>query len=247
MIDDLVTLKNKFEDIRNKGWIPSMRNGTTGIGYTFECLIGKDEEQFPIPDYKTIEIKTRYRNSKYSIALFTAAPDGDYLYATKMMYDKFGFPDSKNPKFKVFYACIGSYARYAGRNWLFKLVVDRDKQIVKIVSYTKTGGEVNPGVSWSFNLLKEKLYTKLRYLAFVKADAKYYFYKQYFRYYQITFYMLKDFEAFLRLIEEDIIKVTFMVGVYRNGEKQGEMCNHGVRFDIDEENLEKLFIKVCQY
>ena len=68
------------------GWIESMRRGTTGIGYTFESLLGKPEESFPIPDYGTIEIKTRYRNGKRDITLFNATPDGDFLFATKMMY-----------------------------------------------------------------------------------------------------------------------------------------------------------------
>ena len=62
MIDDLVSLRSKFEMIKNAGWIMSMRDGTTGIGYTFECLLGKEEESFPIPDYGTIEIKPSRSN-----------------------------------------------------------------------------------------------------------------------------------------------------------------------------------------
>ncbi len=58
------------------GWIESKRKGTTGIGYTFETLLGKEEESFPIPDYGSIEIKTRYRNAKFPITLFNATPDG---------------------------------------------------------------------------------------------------------------------------------------------------------------------------
>ena len=42
MIDDLISLREKFYTIKAKGWIPSMRKGTTGIGYTFESLLGKE-------------------------------------------------------------------------------------------------------------------------------------------------------------------------------------------------------------
>ena len=125
MIDDLVSLKSKFENIKKMGWIESQRAGTTGIGYTFEKLLGKEEEQFPIPDYGTIEIKTRYRNSKENIGLFTAAPDGDYLFSTKRMYDEYGFPESKDPELKVFYARIGNKFRHAGKDYQFKLYVDK--------------------------------------------------------------------------------------------------------------------------
>jgi len=245
MIDDLVALREHFKIIKNKGWIESMRNGTTGIGYTFEALIGKEEERFPIPDYGTIEIKTRFRNSKENINLFSAAPDGDYLFATKTMYDRFGYPDKKNPQYKVFYAKIGTIARYAGKDYRFRLHVNREKELIRIIAIDKIGNFIDTEVTWSFDLLRKKLDTKLKYLALVKADTMFNIEKQFFKYYEITFYMLKDFNTFISLIEQDIINVTFMTGVHKSGTKAGLMNNHGVRFDISEKDLEKLFIKVC--
>lgn len=245
IIDDLVSLRAKFETIKNMGWVESQRNGTTGIGYTFEKLLGKEEEQFPIPDYGTIEIKTRYRNSVENIGLFTAAPDGDYLFSTKRMYNQYGFPEKANPKFKVFYARMGSRWRYAGRYNQFKLVIDKEKKKIRIVCTDKDGKTYDTEVSWSFEILKRKVEEKLKYLAFIKADSMFMHGKQYFKYYNLTFYMIKGFDTFVSLIERDIINATFMIGAYKTGPKQGMMYNHGVRFDIAEENLEKLFIKIC--
>ena len=244
MIDDMILLKKKFEVIKKLGWVESQRRGTTGIGYTFEKLLGKEEEQFPIPDYGTIEIKTRFRNSKQNIGLFTAAPDGDYLFSTKKMYDEYGFPDSKNPELKVFYAKIGSQFRYAGRNYQFRLHVDKNKQQIRIIALNKSGEFIDTKVSWTFDLIKEKINTKLKYLALVKADSIFNIEKQYFKYYSLNFYINKGFNTFINLLEYDIINVTFMIGVYRTGTKYGMMYNHGIRFDISENNLEKLFIKV---
>lgn len=245
MIEDLISLREKFENIKAKGWIESLRKGTTGIGYTFETLIGKEEEQFPIPDYRTIEIKTRFRNSKENIGLFTAAPDGDYLFATKKIYDTYGYPDSKNPNYKVFYARINNKWRYAGKNCKFKLFTDKTNKQIRINVMDKNYTITDPEVSWSFQLIKEKIELKLKYIAIVKADTYFNFNKQYFKYYNITFYMIKSYETFIKLLENGIINITFMIGVYRSGKKEGMMNNHGIRFDIAEEDLEKLFIKIC--
>ena len=47
-----------FLKIKNMGYIKTMRKGSTGVGYTFEKLLGKEEDNLPFPDYKGIEIKT---------------------------------------------------------------------------------------------------------------------------------------------------------------------------------------------
>ena len=247
IIDDLISLKCHFERIRDIGWVQSMRHGTTGIGYTFETLIGKPEEDFPIPDYGSIEIKTRFRNSKEDITLFNATPDGDYLYPMKRLYETYSYPDRKSPDFKVFYANISTIPKFAGKINRFVLHVDKSAKKISVIHIDETGKLTNTDVSWSFDFLKEKLERKLKYLAFVKADAKCNFELQYFHYYKITFYALKNFETFIKLIENGIIKTTFIISCYRNGIKKGQMKSHGVAFDIPEENLEDLFVKICDY
>ena len=247
MIDDLILLKAKFEKVKNMGWVESMRRGTTGIGYTFETLIGKPEEDFPIPDFGTIEIKTRFRNSKEDITLFNATPDGDYLFPMKRMYEAYSYPDRRNPEFKVFYANVSTTPKYAGKINRFMLHVDRNNRKISVINIDKIGNMTNTDVSWSFDFLKEKLERKLKYLAFIKADAKCSFDLQYFHYYKITFYALRSFNRFLDLIENGTIKTTFIISCYRTGIKKGQMNSHGVAFDIPEEKLEELFIRICSY
>ena len=43
-------------DMYYKGYVKSIRGGTTGIGATFEALIGKEEDKLSLPDFKGIEI-----------------------------------------------------------------------------------------------------------------------------------------------------------------------------------------------
>lgn len=245
MTEDIISLSKKFEGIKSRGWIEGMRRGTTGIGYTFETLLGKEEEDFPIPDYGSIEIKTKYRNSKYPISLFSAAPDGDYLFGAKRIYDRFAYPQHGDTRFKVFYAeMYGNRDTLAGRNYKFRLIVNRNKEEIRVIASSKKTGIIDTEVSWSFQLLKEKVERKLKYLAIVKADAKNWIEKQYYKYYEIKFYFLKSFDVFLSLIEDGTINVLFDMGCYKAGPKAGMMDNHGAFFRIKESDLEKLYDKI---
>ena len=69
MKQSIIDLNKEFQRIKSMGLIESKRKGATGIGYTFECLLNKQEESFDIPDYKGIEIKTKYIYSRGKIWL----------------------------------------------------------------------------------------------------------------------------------------------------------------------------------
>lgn len=79
-MNNINDLKEKFLEIKNQKWIKSVNNSTSGIGLTFEKLLGKERESFEIPDYNGIEIKTHSSTSDSYITLFNATPDGDYLF-----------------------------------------------------------------------------------------------------------------------------------------------------------------------
>jgi hypothetical protein len=40
MLMTLEEFKNRFEKIKSRGFIPSLRKGSTGIGYTLETELG---------------------------------------------------------------------------------------------------------------------------------------------------------------------------------------------------------------
>lgn len=55
----LTDLLEKFDGIKSTGWINSMRSGDTGIGYTFETLLGIKENNDQTADFKGIELKCK--------------------------------------------------------------------------------------------------------------------------------------------------------------------------------------------
>lgn len=173
MNKNFISLYKKYQAIRKMDWIENMRNGYSGIGYTFETLIGKEEDTLPIPDYGEIEIKVNRTFSKNEIHLFTTVPDGDYLFPMERVLEKLGYPDKKYNFFKVLnmdfnckeYTHIGKYR-------MAKIEIDRNNNKINLVAKDFKGQTIDVGISWSFNLLRERLYLKLKELVIIEANVK---------------------------------------------------------------------------
>ena len=106
--NNLKELIEKFERIKKLGWVKELRKGFTSIGYTFETLLEKKEDEFPLPDFGEIEIKAMNENTKTNLHLFTLTPDGDYLFPIKRLLERVGCPDKEMPKCKIFYRSFNS-------------------------------------------------------------------------------------------------------------------------------------------
>lgn len=57
----------------------------------------------------------------------------------------------------------------------------------------------------------------------------------------MTIYLLKDFDTFLHLLEQGIIRITFKINVTLSGPRKGKICDHRTGFDIQEKELLKLY------
>lgn len=98
-------------------------------------------------------------------------------------------------------------------------------------------------VYWSFDLLKERYELKMKDLALVNVEDKYELGKRRFRYTDLTFYVAKPFEEFIKLIDKGYITVNINVGVYKGEYRHGKIRDHGTSFSIAFCNLEKLYDK----
>ncbi len=238
-------LKKKFYDISKKGYIKSICKGYSSIGRTFEFELGLSENEFGIPDYNGIEIKTRRNYSKSAITLFNAAPDGDKLFEIERIKNTYGYPCKKDRRFKVLYIeAYGDKFNFAGIKYQYKIEVNRKKEKVYICIYDKDSKLIDKNVSWSFDYLKERLILKLNYLALVNAWNKRNGNCEYFKYYKLSFYKLISFERFIDLIEDGTIKLTIKVDIHTGEKNYGKTYDHGCGFSIKEENLTKLFKKL---
>ena len=71
MQTDIDRLVAQLKEVKNKGWIQTMRKGPTGVGYTLESCLNIQENNFSVPDVGDIELKARRESSNSMITLFT--------------------------------------------------------------------------------------------------------------------------------------------------------------------------------
>ena len=249
MNENIVNIKllyKKYITIKNYGWVKSMRKGTTGIGYTFEELLSKPEENFPIPDFNGIEIKTGRKCTRRDIHLFSSAPDGDYLFPVERILKYVGYPDKEFRNAKIFN--MNFNAKKFKKIGIFKegkiFVNWKEQKIDFIARKIENKKYFNIDTSWSFKMLEEKLNLKLQYLARIIADVKVIDGIEYFNYQEISFYKLKDFNTFINLIESGYIEINFNIGVFKSGPRIGKIHDRGVGFSINERNIDMLFDKI---
>src|SRR2546423_11080927 len=60
-----------FAKIKQAGYMRSTRSGPTGVGHTFETLLGLEEDNIALPDLGEVEVKARRLNSTSMVTLFT--------------------------------------------------------------------------------------------------------------------------------------------------------------------------------
>jgi len=240
--ENIILLQKKFCEIREMGYVKSVRKGSTGIGVTFEKLIGKNEENFELPDFYGIEIKTTRAYSKSKISLFNAVPTGSSFYETKRIRDTYGYPSKRDKNLKCIYACVvGNASRKVGLWYYFKLKVDRKNERVVLQIFDYNHILVDDSTYWDFGILKEKLLRKLQVLALVNAWTNQKDGVEYFKYYKMNIYLLKGFDTFIDMLENGKIEVVFKIDSYVDEKRYGNVDSTGVTFAIHKEYLEDLF------
>ena len=242
MEESIRMLRKRFNHVKEMGYVKSVRKGSTGIGATFEHLIGKNEESFELPDFYGIEIKTRRAYSKSKISLFNAVPTGSSYYEVKRLRDTYGYPSKRNKELKCLYACIvGNEQRKVGLWHFFKLRVDKEKEKIILEIYDYNDVLIDNSTYWDFDVLKEKLLRKLQVLAVISAWTNQKEGVEYFKYYKMNVYILKNFDTFIDMIEKGKIEVVLKIDSYTDENRYGNVDSRGVSFAIKEEYLLDLF------
>lgn len=245
MTEELKNLKSEFLRIRSMGYVKSTRKGPTGIGKTFEDLLGKKEDRQSVPDYHGIELKTKRAYTKAYTTLFSATPEGKEEYQIKRLRDNYGTALRSSSKLKVLMCSVQANAStFVDNRYLFKLDVDREKERVYLMISNQNFTLIDKKSYWSFDLLKSRLERKMPYLALIKAWPNIINGEDYYKYYDIEFYKLKSFEEFLKLLESGTIRITFKVGLYKNGPYKNQINDKGTSFEIQDLDLYKLFDKL---
>lgn len=157
-------LRGLLCDISRRGFVPSMRAGDTGIGYTLETLLGIKANSNKAPDYKGIELKSGRAKQGNKTTLFSKTPDWRRSAASRAdLIPKYGYFDPKEARMAL-YCTVGPVPNTQG---LF-LQVDDDEDHVE-VRHRSDAGVVSPVMVWDLPVLEASLLQKHRETFWVKA------------------------------------------------------------------------------
>ncbi len=223
-------LLGRFDDISNRGYIDSLRAGDTGIGYTFETLIGIDENNDQRADFRGIEIKCKQirevggRGGK--INLFQKAPRWDQRLRGIERLRMIGAPDENGR-----YACHSQVSTTSNNLGLWLDLASSPDQVDILKNENRFG-------YWPHSDLEQRLQEKHSRAVFVKAETRTSSGRQRFHYTELVYCERPSILNFTNLISNRRIVFEFLM----NENEAGHVRNHGYPWRLaSADHLSELF------
>ncbi len=243
MKNDIESLKEEFFRIKDMGFVRSMRKGSTGIGYTFETLIHKEEDQECKPDYGSIEIKCKSKHSKYPLKLFTMAPQRNekFITAYRYVFDRYSHHkyNRRNGNWFLNFE-VNAIERTKSGDFEFQLKLDYYGKEIVLQSFYN-GMFLENVCYWSFDILETKLKTKLQTMALIHGVTEDKDGEKYYKYIEMHIYKLRGFLEFLNLLNKGDIFIGCHIEEKDASDNTKYLDNHGFYFCIGEKAIPKLF------
>jgi hypothetical protein len=219
-------IKEKLSAIKKLGYVKTLRNGPTGIGYTLETLLEIEENNISSPDLGEIELKAQRERHTGMTTLFTfnnKAWKMDPLQAIK----NYGSLD-KDGRLGMYYT-MSMKPNSAG---LF-LTVDDTSIAVRHI-------DGNVVAVWELSEIEKRFEAKVKNVLLVKAKTEERDGIEYFLFDRARLLSHGTSKAILRnQFESGELLVDL-----RLHDKGTSARNHGTGFRVFENNLENLYEKV---
>lgn len=227
----LAELLEKFDAIKERGWIDSLRTGDTGIGYTFETLLGIKENNDQQADFKGIEIKCKgtkegEHSTSTKLNLFQAGPNWLVDAPAKELIRILGKPGDDG-----LFACY-SQVTVTPNNIGLLLEILRTNEKIDLRKSTEALGY------WTFPQLAKRLAEKHSRAAFVKARVRTTKTRSQFAYEELVYCDRPSIDRFVNLVADRNIVFEFTM----SEKPGGKIRNHGYPWRlVRAEFLDQLF------
>lgn len=246
--NEIITIFHKdFLRIKQMGFVKSNRSHNTGIGKTFEDLIGVKENNFQLVDYMDfLELKSQRDYTGSMLTLFTKSPDHP-ANANTFLRETFGVPDGDSPKMKILHTTIsGARFNTLKNRFGFKLDVDKEEQKIYIrVKKIDDDSIVSDKIYYNFETLRQIVEQKCQNIAYISAESKIQDGQEFFKYQSAVLLTGLTFEKFIEAVKQGLILYDIRIGVYKTGKNLGKTHDHGSGFRIKKVDIEKVF-KITQ-
>jgi hypothetical protein len=239
----LQSFKKDFLAIKEKGFVESHRTHNTGIGKTFEDLIGITENNNFLADYEDVlELKSSRELSNSMVTLFTKAPTHP-KGINSIMRERFGEPDQKAEGLKTVHTTFSALKfNTFFKRFGFKLEVNEEERRIYILIKNLETDEIEDiEIYYEFDEIKNIIKKKLDYIAYIKTETKTENGKEFFNFKKAILLSDLTFDKFIQFIKEGLIPYDIRIGVYRSGKLKGKTHDHGSGFRVLKNNLNKVF------
>ena len=223
----------KFDAIAQQGFVPSLRRGSTGIGFTLETMLGIKENNRSTGDFLGMELKA-YRtdvadsHDEERMNLFLKEPRWMERMPTAKRVEKYGYVDSNGR------TAMYSTVRSKVNSHKLRLRIDEEHRRLFLQF------DDRDVAWWSYETLKRRLQEKLNETAFVGATSRKEKAIESFRYHTVTWCAVPSVEGLLRLIKTGDVMLELRMHV----QPGGQVRNHGSAFRIRKRRLPELYAKV---
>src|SRR6266853_1346622 len=228
---NLSELLDKFDKVSRLGWVESLRESDTGIGYTFETLLGIRENNDKRADFKGIEIKCKgvkegVESASGKINLFQHGP---IWLGTQSARDRIRVLGKAGAD--GLYTCHSQIKTTPNNLGLSLDIVEADQKIDLLKHADALG-------YWTFDTLEERLREKHSRAVMIKARRRKKKSSSLFHYEELTYLERPSIERFVTLVGGRNIVFEFLMSEKPNG----TVRNHGYPWRlVREEFLDQLF------
>lgn len=247
-IDDVIKkFQSDFLKVKKMGWVRSHRSHNTGIGKTFEDVIGVKENSSQSADYMdSLELKSQRDFTGSMITLFTKSPDHPPL-ANSFLRETYGTTSDSDPRMKIIHTTVsGSRYNTYKEKIGFKLEVDeKENKVFILVKDLKTGEILDHSIYYNFDTIRPLVESKCRNIAYIEAETKTENGQEFFKYNSAVLLTNCSFSKFIEAVKQGIILYDIRIGVYKSGTSKGRTHDHGSGFRIKKADIGKVF-KITQ-
>ena len=220
----------KFDALSAQGFVPTLRSGSTGIGYTLETMLDIEENNSPGGDFMGMELKAWRDDGSDSeryekMNLFLKEPKWIDGLKSKDRVHKYGYVDPNGR--------AALYSTVTIETNSHKLGFEIEKEASKLW-LTFAGQRV---AWWSFDVLKKRLTEKHTETVFVSASVRGEGKQEEFHYQQVLWCRAPSVEKFLKLLAEGDVLLELRMHL----KETGSVRNHGSCFRVRKDRLKDLF------